>query len=396
MDNKMIAIIAVVVLAVAGGATALVLNLDHGDEVEGSYNIIARVNAEGSGIYINEGLLDNPADPIPTRNGTPFYNKVGDVYSVDESNKNAWKGLIIGTPGATSIQHIQILTLADQMGLEVNNIANGESSEKLNYNATITSFSTAIDIKFDIDGGILWEPQYSKIVESGERDFTGLLLTNDIFPDHTCCTVIGKQSFTKDHYDVTVRFLASYIKSVEYLNEALAQGEGGDKYNNLVRICKENTAGLEEAEIKAALSNITYLYADDEDGSLSKLTKDIEKLAGDLADIKATTKSTDPAKLADALVDDTFLMDAVDYEYKGTSARTIRVAVIDGDIHQIGIRVGIELGYFEDYGIRIDVSNGLANGGAVADNVIGNQADFGFIGAPPATLKTINAGLIKV
>lgn len=409
--TAIIAIAVVAVLAVGGGATAFILlNDDEGATYnDGAYNIIARVNSEGSGIYIKASMItDSNGDGIPERNDTPFYNIVDGKYVVDESNKAAWAGLKLGTPGATSIQHIQICQLASQMGLNMVNVASTSSSnasESIYFNATITNYQSAVDINNDIDGGIVWEPQYARIVGTVEtpvdRDFTKLALTNDLFSGHTCCTVIGSHKYIESHEDITVRYLAGYVDAVKFMQEALKVDSSNNRvntadYNELVNICKKYTTGLESDIIEDALETITYLYADGADGSLDKLTKDIEALATDLKNLGSTTRDTTPSELAEALVDDSYLKQAVNYEYKGTAKDKVKVAVIDGDIHQIAIRVAVEKGYFDAYGIEVEVSTGLANGGAVADAVIGNQANFGFIGAPPATLKTINAPLISV
>ena len=79
---------------------------------------------------------------------------------------------------------------------------------------------------------MLWEPQYSMIVDSAK--YTGLVLTNDIFPEHTCCIIVGNMKYMLTHSDVTERFLVGYIKAVNFINEALS--EKGEKYDELVEI----------------------------------------------------------------------------------------------------------------------------------------------------------------
>ncbi|MBP5734656.1 MAG: hypothetical protein J6W53_02410, partial [Candidatus Methanomethylophilaceae archaeon] len=111
MDSKVIIAIAVVaVVAVAGTATFFLLNNDKDSvDYDGSaFNVISRVNSEGSGLYVKNDVADTSGTmPVNAANGKPFF---GDGFTLSEANKEAWGGLVFGDPGASSIQHTQLAT----------------------------------------------------------------------------------------------------------------------------------------------------------------------------------------------------------------------------------------------------------------------------------------------
>ena len=70
------------------------------------------------------------------------------------------------------------------------------------------------------------------------------------------------------------------------------------------------------------------------------------------------------------------------------------MAVIAGDIHQIAVHVAKELGYYEEYNLTVNLS-AATNGPGVAVAVQNGTAQFGVLGAPPATSTAINSKLIQ-
>ena len=396
MDNKVIIAIAVVaVLAIAGTATYFVLSNDK-DEASydsSAFNIISRVNSEGSGLYIKSSVADTSgAVPVRISNSTPFF---GDGFTLSEANKAAWGGLILGDPGVSSIQHTQLASIAAAVGLkfvqyttEVGSVQN----DTLYYVTNLANYG-AITTAPDIQGGIIWEPQFQRVIQE-DPSYTTLALTNDLFDGHTCCIIAANHNWLKDNSGDAVKFLAGYIKAVDYIVNA--KKTGGDALADVVTIAKNSTTGLDDAEVNAALANIDYLYADEDDGSLDQLTKDIESLAGSLKDIGAITKDYGSgSSFAKAFVDDTYLKDAVAGKASKEGTSSVKVAVIGGDIHQLAIHVAIAKNYFAEYGLTVNLSTG-SNGGDIATLLDSKDVEIGFLGAPPATIKTINGEHIKV
>ena len=133
--------------------------------LENKFYIIARVNTEGSGLYIKESQLDDKSADIPARNGVAFYAKDGDTYTVSSENAKAWGGLIFATPGITSIQHVQLKSLADKMGLKFEMYESGQTlKEDTIYYKTNLATSDKVFSDVDVNAGIIWEPQFQRII----------------------------------------------------------------------------------------------------------------------------------------------------------------------------------------------------------------------------------------
>ena len=396
MDNKLFVTIIVVALVIAGVSTAAFVYNAEDDTTDDTnmFNIIARANSEGSGLYIDSNLVvDAPGIPVRKSNSVPFFDN---NWQVSEANKAAWGGLIFGTPGTSSIQHTQLAELASKMGLNFTLYSTNASvnSDTLYYDSGVTNAGQAISNTV-INGGILWEPQYQLIIDDSK--FQALALTNDVFADHTCCVIAGNTEYMKGHTNVTVKFLAGYIEAVDSVNEIMAnRNTDVDAYNDFVSFVMTKVSALnDKPEItKKALENITYLYADDAQGDLDNLESDIAQLVKNLGDIGVFKKSvSNPELFAEEFVTQTYIKKAIDEDYTSGGNASIKVAVITGDIHQIAIHWGIHKGFFSDLGVTIDVV-GSTNGAGVATALVNGEATFGFLGARPATITTINSGYI--
>ena len=396
MNMKIVAIAIVAVVAIAGVTTAVIL-MQPKDTVSydaSSFNVVSRVNSEGSGLYIKDTVADTTgAMPINKNNSVAFF---GDGFSLSEANKDAWAGLIMGDPGSQSIQHIQLATIASSVGLKFAQYVEGTEvkTDTLYYITNLNNFGT-ITADTHIQGGIVWEPQFQRVIQEDARYVT-LALTNDVFTGHACCIIAANHNWLNDNSSDMVKFLAAYMKAVDYINEA-KKNPAGEAYADVKAIAIAKTTGLTGAEVDAALATITYLYADDDKGSLSDLKDNISDLASSLDDLGFITsgKFKDSKKLANAFVDDSYLKDAVAGKASKEGKATIKVAVINGDIHQLAIHVAMEKGYFDEYGVTVQLSTG-GSGGDIATLLTSKDVQVGFLGAPPATLKTINSECIVV
>ncbi|MCL2148266.1 MAG: ABC transporter substrate-binding protein, partial [Methanomassiliicoccaceae archaeon] len=303
--------------------------------------------------------------------------------------------------------HVQILQIVEGMGMGFaaytiggNNYAEGT----VYFIANIPNAAAALNDDY-IDGGILWQPQYQKIVEdkTQKRDFKELALTSDLFPGHACCVIAGYHGYTSTHEDETVRFLAAYIKAVDWVNGALAD-KGGDDYALLVSVAKDRTGStFTDSEIEAALDTVIYTYGQNSGTPLAYLMDQIPALAEDLVALEATKKTladsgfSSGAEFADRFIDDSFLVKALQLLASGgtyENKASLKVAVIAGDVHQIAIHMADELGYFGEYGLDVSFSN-ATNGPGVATAIQNGEASFGLLGAPPITITVINGELVK-
>lgn len=228
-----------------------------------------------------------------------------------------------------------------------------------------------------------------------DRDYIELGLTNNFFPDHTCCVIAANYEFAQESPEVLEKFLAGYHDGVLHVLDAL-EHPSSFKYINLVNFAKEKVPGLTEQEIKDALADIAYLYADDYDGDLDVLETDMVDLLAGLKEVKALTKDvTNPAAFAGYYVDDTYLKEAIGHKSSLVSNDNVKVkvAVITGDIHQIAVHVADKEGYFKAYGIEVEFAQ-ATNGGGIATSLLNGDCTIGLMGAPPATINMVNNGYI--
>ena len=202
--------------------------------------------------------------------------------------------------------------------------------------------------------------------------------------------------------DVTVRFLAAYIESVDWVNNAL-QDKSSEDYAYLVDLAIQRTGITDRTVIEASLDSVIYTYGYDEElGDTQE--RPLASLESSIADLVQNLNLTNrlsnqgfssPYEFAQRYVNDGYLSQALSYEKStsGYSMRTVTVAVIAGDIHQIAVHLGDELGIFESYGINLNISS-ASNGAGVATSLQNGEADVGFVGAPPMTTTVVNGGLI--
>ena len=394
MDRKVVLTAAIVVAFLL--SSSILVTFYNPVEEDKEIRLIGRVNTEGSGIYLAPGESRDTYVTI-TGDGIDYY-------------PDNWGGKIFGTPGVTSIQHMQLQSIVkNDLGL---NFAAYEAGKTLRddtvyFLPSVTNaniFIQTLPNEPNLVGGILWEPQFSKLIE--EYHCTTMLLTSDFQPGHTCCVIGASHEYITSNPDVTVRFLAAYVKSVDAINQALSD-RGSVEYSNLVSIAKARTGISDDAVIQSALETVSFVYGnsspmDTDSAPLTSLKEDITNLVDSFyalgGTLMVTLKSlgfSSSHEFAENLVDDGYLSQALDFTpaVTGYAKKTISISYITGDIHTcLALFYGESLGYFAEYGIELD-ANGAANGAGVATSLQNGEADFGFMGAPPITMTVINGSI---
>ena len=197
------------------------------------------------------------------------------------------------------------------------------------------------------------------------------------------------------------------MKAVDKINEALENPLSSD-YETLISIAKKRvsmpdtlTDDEKTLAIVGALYNVTYTYADDAFGDLSELEKDIASLAESLYDAKQIQNSAKDlgfssySDLAKKFVDESYLKAALSEDAVILPEKTkMTIAAIGGDIHQIAIWYAYDTGMFKSVNLDIEVS-AQSNGPGVYGLLSNGEADLGFLGAPPMTIRTMNAEQIR-
>ncbi len=254
-------------------------------------------------------------------------------------------------------------------------------------------------------GGFIWEAQYSIALQD---KCVPLALTNDLFPDHTCCIIGASDQYLSKHSNETIRFLAAYIEAVKRLQAAKADPTSED-YQTLLRVAidkvsmpEDMSAEYQKVAIKNALDIVTYTYCDDTTAAdpLVQLKADIAELAVEFQELGNVTTTFEQLgfdsteDMAESFVKSEYMANAIagDYSDEYTTA-FISVAVITGDIHQLVIHFGMELGIFADYGLDINIIY-QSNGPNVYASLANGTVQFGLIGVPPMTSNSMNNGAI--
>lgn len=410
MDKKIMAVGIVAVLLIAAVAVFFVTkDKDNGDEptvTDNDMSIIGRVNTDGSGIYFKAG--ENAADYVTKVNVEPTSGAyLGGNGTWIVFNSSAWGGKVIGDPGEATIQHVQLGEIAKVMGLKLVKYQVGASlsDDTLYYLPGVpnyANFKSTLNTTPALLGAFNWEPQYSIASSDG---CVAIAVTNDMFPEHTCCIIGASHKYITNHSDETVRFLAAYIKAVDKMKAAIEAGSGAD-YDAVIAVAKEKVAmpGLSDEQREAAILDafklVNYTYADTTDKTvadpLANLKKDVANLAESFYPSNVKNSYSDlgfesSAALAEKFVQSSYIKDAMNYEAQSSySKASIRVAAITGDIHQLALHYAIAEGIFAEYGLDVSVA-GQANGPGVYTAIHSGEADLGFIGAPPMTISAMNA-----
>jgi len=384
-------IIVLIEIMAAGGIYVLSMN----DETHSlDVSVIARVNTDGSGIYIQNGYTLSDFFELDSEGNIIFYDD-----GMPECIASAWAGKTFATPGVTSIQHIQLLNIVESMGFSFELVgSSGDPSRTVYYvpNVTTVNLAYAALESSNIIGGIVWEPVYHAIADSSS--FTGLVTTNVLFPGHTCCVIAGRTAYLNDNTATVLKFLAAYVEGVNWVNNAI-QNKGID-YDTLVQIGM--SSGQTKTVVEEALSTVVYKFADSSSGSLTTLKSDLVTLTDSLlaspgSGLIHTMEDlgfSNTTEFVNALVDDSYLRAALVMNLPDVGdVDTISIGAIAGDIHQIALQVCVVESFFEDYGISVTI-NTFANGGAVAADLFAAtpSCDISFLGAPPLVIKTINNG----
>jgi NitT/TauT family transport system substrate-binding protein len=256
-----------------------------------------------------------------------------------------------------------------------------------------------------IDAYIAWEPYVSDSVVGGVGDV--LMWSGDIMPNHPCCVVAVSNDFVAgtNGPELTARFIRAHMDATTWMNEALADHDSTN-YTLLVNMAVQFTQ-RNASVVEAAFEHIIYRY---EMGS--EFRSALEQFTDMYIDTNMTTsqKLTDrgyssTADFISRYVDGSYLAAAASVAPSGTilnPSSPIRLGYLLGDLHQMAQVVaqnktvlGTGKSMFETYGLLITDATGApyANGGAVMNGFAAGAVDIGYLGAPPAILNHLNAGV---
>jgi len=256
-----------------------------------------------------------------------------------------------------------------------------------------------------IDGYIAWEPFVSDSLV-GEVG-TILEWSDEIMPNHPCCVVAVSNSFAAatNGLDLTNRFVKAHVDATIWMNNALDHPSGAD-YTLLVNMAV-NFTQRNESVVKAAFDHIKYG---------TEMNSNFRSALEDFTNMYIETNMTTNASLTSrgySSVSD-FVSKYTNGTYlSGASAvapsdtilnptNPIRLGYLLGDLHQMAQFVaqnssvlGTGKSMFVKYGLNVVDATGapFANGGAVMNAFAAGAVDIGYLGAPPAILNHLGAGI---
>ena len=396
-------VIAVLVAAMMLGGTAyIIVNLSESEDPVPTVSVLAMVNAEGSGIFCTDSTLD-----IDVRDG--------------------WGGKNFMTPGPGSIQHEMLKAKAQEFSYKFMS-GTGTAPDTIYWTqvAPANMSATFGDTGFNFDGGITWEPWFTQITSkysAGNAPSNGgkiahkIATTGMIEPGHPCCMIVAANSFIEGNDELTTRFLLAYMEAVDWVNDAIKVVNGmviyGPNYSALEKLAWEKAFGgsgspsnqADRDMIRDALINIKYEYEIDHDIVNSGLREYTVKLIDRFYNSGSINKRlNDPTAFANKLINYDHLQKAIANPGGFTGAigtsqigPSVRIAVLDSDLHQIAVRAAMDPGLiyssgsvFDAYGVNIDLKALQPNGPAVMNLFAMGEIDIGVLGLPPVVARTAN------
>lgn len=256
-----------------------------------------------------------------------------------------------------------------------------------------------------IDAYIAWEPFVSDslVGEVGEI----LKWSDEIMPNHPCCIVAVSNSFASgpNGAQLTLRFIKAHIEATEWMNDALSDTDSAE-YALLVDLAVQFTQ-RNASVVKAAYEHIKYGY-EMNSGFRSALEQFTEMYIETNMTSNASLATRGYASVEDFIskyVNGSYLADADSVSPSATILNPddpVRLGFLLGDLHQMAQVVaqntsvtGTGKTLFETYGVKVVNAIGApyANGGAEMNGFAAGAVDMGYLGAPPAILNHLNAGI---
>jgi len=255
-----------------------------------------------------------------------------------------------------------------------------------------------------VDAYIAWEPYVSDSVVGGVGNV--LLWSGEIMPNHPCCVVVVRNDFLSgpNGLELAKRFLKAHIEATDWMIDALSDKTSAN-YTLLVNMAVQFTS-RNSTVVEAAFEHIKYDYEMN-----ANFRSALEQFTDMYIDINMTTNEkltnlgyTSVGDFVSKYVNGSLLEAAASVAPSDTiinPTSPIRLGYLLGDMHQMAqvvaqnISVGGTKSLFEKYGVKVTDAVGapFPNGGAEMGGFAAGNVDFGYLGAPPAILQRLNAGV---
>ncbi|MBM3301139.1 MAG: ABC transporter substrate-binding protein, partial [Deltaproteobacteria bacterium] len=222
--------------------------------------------------------------------------------------------------------------------------------------------------------------------------------SDEIWPHHPCCVIAVTKAFADQpevrENDLVARVVRAHIDATNWIVQTME--EGGDNYSALLAMGAE-FSNRTNAVVESAIDHIEYGY------SIGSDTKawfaNYTSMFADLGQITTLGGYANVTAFVDGIVNTTYLDEAMTVEPSDTTLGTVRLGFLLGDLHQFARVVAMEESLwggetlFEKYGVEIASPAPYGNGAFLMDGFGRGEIDIGYLGAPPAILKRINANI---
>lgn len=276
----------------------------------------------------------------------------GEIQSIEDL-----EGKTIAIPGKATVQDFLLQRFAQDQGL--------------NLNVVIVKPPEMIAVleKGEIDGFIAWEPYPGRAAVNGH---TVMVTSHDIWPHHPCCVVAARQKYLEENQDVVLAVLAAHVKATTFIL---------NNPDKAVHIGVEFTK-MPEDVIRKAMETIEFVYEPNYNG--------IKEYLESLLDMEYVSQS-DVGEI-DQFLHSFINRDLIDKAVTFTCSdlnKTVRIGYLRADLHQLALFVAIDQGYFEEFGLNVELYT-FSAGPEEMDAFGSKDIDMGYLGIAPATTKRLN------
>jgi NitT/TauT family transport system substrate-binding protein len=246
-----------------------------------------------------------------------------------------------------------------------------------------------------IDGGVSWEPYVSDSLVSESAHV--MAWSNDIWPNHPCCVLAVKTPFLQNNPDLVARLVRADMDASEWISNAL-ENPGSANYTALLSMGAA-FSNRTTTVVAAAVAHTGYSY------EMTPQVVDYFKLfTSEFINLGSLSNQTlndrgysNVSNFVNDFVNATVVEKAMTVTPSPTILGTVRLGYLNGDLHQFARVVAMNTSLwggvtaFEKYGVQVTSPAPYPNGPGVMDGFATDTIDAGYLGAPPAILKRLNA-----
>lgn len=280
----------------------------------------------------------------------------GEIQSIEDL-----EGKTIAIPGKATVQDFLLQRFLKDHGL--------------NVNAVIVKPPEMITVleKGEIDGFIAWEPYPARAYVEGGH--TLLVTSHEIWVHHPCCVVAVREAYLEENREVVLAVLAAHMKATTFII---------NNPEEAVQIGTEFT-GMSEEVVRKAMETIEFVYEPNYEGIKEYLEALLEMGYVSPDDVGNTDQ------FLGGFINQDLIQEAATYSCSGLN-KTVRIGYLRADLHQLALFVAINQGYFEEFGLDVELY--VFSAGPEEMDAFGAQdIDMGYLGIAPATTKRLNLNI---